>query len=253
MRIWVTGASGLLGRYVCEAVKKRGYYLLATSHWECPIEHLGIVHRAARDKGLDAIINCAGKTTPTPAIETLLANSLGPHILATLKIRMVHMSTDCVFSGKSGQNRSKDNPDPTGIYGRSKLAGEVDAPHVLNVRGSFISKEGGFLFWLLNATGKIEAWRNADWNGTTAEIMADKLVELAEGEKVGVVHAASSEMVSKAWLVHLFAERLSLPVEIEDTDVPSIGLALTPDVMLPPIVQVMEDYAKELQECLVRA
>jgi len=253
MRVWVTGSSGLLGRYVCEAVKERGHHLFPSSHWDCSIEDLGIVHRIAKDKNLDAIINCAGKTTPTPAIEMLLANSLGPHVLATLKIRMVHMSTDCVFSGKSGQNRSKDNPDPTGIYGRSKLAGEVAAPHVLNVRGSFISKEGGFLSWLLNATGKVEAWRNADWNGTTAAIMADKLVELAEGERVGVVHAASPEMVSKAWLVHLFAERLSLPVEIIDTDVPSIGLALTPDIMLPPTVQVMEDYAKELQECLARA
>ena len=191
MKIWVTGAGGCLGSCVAKAVTARGYELLATTHWECPIEDLGCVTRIAQVAAPEVIINCAGALPGTFALDMVKVNSLGPYILSSLAmrgIRIVHMSTDCVFSGtRNVPHASDEAPDPTDLYGRSKLAGEVEAPNVLNVRGSFISKKAGFLRWLTHAEDEVEAWDQASWTGSTVEVVAEKLVELAEGELTGVV------------------------------------------------------------------
>ena len=234
MKLWVTGSSGMLGKRAVEAARRRGHDVIATTHWDCPIESLGVVMRLVHEARPDAIINCAGSLPGAHPIDMIQANTLGPHVLANTKIRLVHMSTNCVFSGRTIRHtRSTDLPDPADLYGRTKLAGEVDAPHVLNVRGSFIGPECGFLHWLLTAQGEVEAWDNAWWNGTTADIMAFKLVELAEGHQVGVVHVSSETEVSKGWMMQMFTDALNLPLEITHTEEPRIFRALEPDVILP--------------------
>jgi len=253
MKIWVTGANGVLGSHVAKAVTARGHELLSTTHWECPIEDLGIVVRTAQVAGPDAIINCAGLLLDAFSIDMVKTNALGPHILACLAlrgIRVVHMSTDCVFSGRRKVlHASDDSPDPDDLYGRTKLAGEVEAGHVLNVRGSFISKEAGFLRWLLHAEGEVEAWDNAEWTGTTADVMAAKLVELAGGSRVGVVHVASPQVTTKGWMVEMFVRELGLPVTVVHKEFPHMHRALKPDEELPAVEEVLTAYAKEIAAC----
>ncbi len=251
MKIWITGSGGVLGSRVANAVTAKGHELLATTHYECPIEDLGTVVKIAQTAVPDAIINCAGILPGGFGIDMVRANALGPHILASLAmrgIRIVHMSTDGVFAGRRrARHSSQDLPDPDRLYGRTKLAGEVEADHVLNVRGSFIAKEGGFLKWLLHAEGEVEAWDNAEWNGTTADIMAATLLELAEGDRVGVVHVASDQLATKGWMVDMFTETLKLPVKVTHKSFPHIFRALEPDVVLPNVEGVLKAYAEELK------
>lgn len=250
MHIWVTGSKGMLGSRVIEAARMKGHEVVATDHWTCPIDDLGCVVRTAKGEKPDAIINCAGKLPGAPATEMILANALAPHLLAWTGIPMVHMSTDCVFSGQDSSPRcANDRPDPTDLYGRTKLAGEVEASHVLNVRGSFVGPEGGFLKWLLAAKGDVEAWEYARWNGTTADIMAVNLVELAEGSRTGVVHLASSKPVTKAWMVQMFVDVLGLPVKVKVKQLPFIDRYLYPDIVLPDTEQTLRAYAKEMKKC----
>lgn len=252
MKIWVTGAGGCLGSRVVETVKARGYECLATTHFECPVEDLAVVTRLAQVAGPDAIINCAGCLPGAFHLDMIKTNALGPHILSCLAlrgIRVVNMSTDCVFGGqRKALHFSEDSPDPDDLYGRTKLAGEVKADHVLNVRGSFISKEAGFLRWLLHAEDEVEAWDNAEWTGTTADVMAVKLVELAEGDKVGVVHVASPKVTTKGWMVDKFVRELGLPVIVVHKEFPHIHRALAPDVELPDVEEVLKTYAKEIRK-----
>ena len=253
MKIWVTGAEGVLGREVAMAAEVREHEVLTTTHVECPIDSLASVIRIAQVAGPDVIINCAGSLPGAPSIDMVTANTLGPHILACLAprgIRIVHMSTDCVFSGQESIVPSSSYPpDPTDLYGRTKLAGEVQAERVLNVRGSFISKQAGFLRWLRHAEFEVEAWDNTTWTGTTVEIMAATLVELAEGSVEGVVHVASPTMVTKGWMVELFVRELELPVVVTHTKSPYIRRALRPDIVLPDVARVLVDYAKEMHRC----
>ncbi len=254
MKLWITGSRGMLGSRVVKVAEATGHEVVATDHLTCPVDDLGCVVKTAKGEKPDAIINCAGKLPGAPATEMVLANALAPHLLAWTGIPMVHMSTDCVFSGQDPSPRcSNDRPDPTDLYGRTKLAGEVEASHVLNVRGSFIGPEGGFLKWLLAAKGDVEAWEYARWNGTTANILAANLVELVEGERTGVVHLSSSESVTKAWMVKMFASVLGLPVKVRLKQLPFIDRYLYPDISLPDTKETLQAYAKELKKCLTPA
>lgn len=263
MRIWVAGAGGMLGRYVCEAVKTAGEHLIATTHHQCPIDDLGRVMGVVEEARPDAIINCAGRTPGSgPDIEMVAANTVGPHNLAYAKVPMVHMSTDCVFSGDKDEYlpiagghpemelgfRSDDNPDPMTLYGRTKLAGEVQADHVLNVRGSFIGPDGGFLRWLLTAEGTIDVWKNAWWNGTSVITMAAMLVSLAQtgrtpADRTGLVHVASEGAISKAEMARYFVDNLVLPLKLREVSEPRIWRVLASDYRLP-------DMEKSLAKCV---
>ena len=94
----------------------------------------------------DIFINCIGVIkqldNSSNVLEVVPINSLLPHKLATLckkkSIRLIHFSTDCVFSGEKGNYIESDNPDPKDLYGRSKLIGEIDYPNCLTLRTSII-------------------------------------------------------------------------------------------------------------------
>lgn len=253
MRIWVTGAGGGLGKQVCCVVRARGHELLSTTHWECPIEELGQAIRFARDNKPDAIINCAGRLPGAPALEMIEANTLGPHVLASTKIPLVHMSTDCVFSGLAYETfsmtplQASDPADPLDLYGRTKLAGEPAASHVLVVRGSFLDPDARFLHWLLHAEGEIKVWERAWWNGTSVERMAEELVKLAEKGCSGIVHVASITSMTKADIARYLADKLELPVTLRPVKEPWIYRTLAPDVELPPVETLLAELVEQLR------
>ena len=244
MKLWVTGWGGMLGSHVYRAAAVRGHTVRGSLHKDCPIEDVARVWEIAQLWTPDAIINCGGAPPGSSPLEMVTANALGPHILATLQIRLVHMSTDCVYSGCVGAGR---RPDPIDLYGRTKLAGESDAPHVLNVRGSFIGKEAGFLRWLLEAKGEVEGWTRARWNGTSVAVMAEKLVELAEGDRTGVVFAGSAIRVTKAGLIQYFTEALNLPVTMRPAREPLIYRAREPDIELSDLYAALEGLVEEIK------
>lgn len=254
MIIWVPGARGLLGKAVCRAADYRGHTVIAPPRDQCDVvlwEDVSVHARCARanQHPYDAIINCAGILPGQGYQETILTNALGPHNLARLGIRLVHMSTDCVFSGRKYPTQSgygldsRLTPDPVDLYGRSKLAGEPSGDHVVVVRGSFIGFNAGFLGWLLSARGEVPAWERAHWNGTSVDIMAEQLVLQAEGDQTGVVHIASPTEVTKAFMVTYFKEQLHLPIEPVATTEPAIWRVLWPDIEVPPVEDVLQSLA----------
>jgi dTDP-4-dehydrorhamnose reductase len=204
-------------------------------------------------KGADAIINCAGVLPGRPYRETVLTNALGPHNLARFGIRLIHMSTDCVFSGRKYPTQngygldSGLTPDPTDLYGRTKLAGEPSGDHVLVVRGSFIGEGAGFLGWLLSAKGQVDAWERAHWNGTSVAIMAEQLVILAEGRRTGIAHVASPTEVTKAFMITYLQEQLDLPIEPVAVAEPAIWRVLWPDIEVPPVEDMLHWLVGDLR------
>jgi dTDP-4-dehydrorhamnose reductase len=121
----------------------------------------------------DVVINCigvvkqlAGADNPSTAIPI---NALLPHRLARLcelhGARLVHISTDCVFSGKQGSYCEEDVADADDLYGRSKLMGEVAAPHAVTLRTSIIGHEmssaHALLGWFLSQRGAVPGFSNA--------------------------------------------------------------------------------------------
>ncbi|KKM76617.1 hypothetical protein LCGC14_1378390 [marine sediment metagenome] len=242
----------MLGQAVARAVQEAGHEIVFTAHGACAIEDAAQVFDVVGRQKPDVIINCAGKLPGSDPIDMISTNSLGPHVLASTGVRLVHMSTDCVFSGKRKFQplpwlTPQDRPDPMDIYGRTKLAGEPES--ALVVRGSFIGKDGGFLHWLMNATGQVDAWTRALWNGLTADGMANVLVYLASKKRTGVLHVASPNEMSKAAMVNYFVDALGLPVKgIRYVDEPRIDRRLEPDpdLKVQPLPQSLEKLVEEL-------
>ena len=264
MRLLVFGGSGMLGAEVVRIAQERGHTVESPPHQECEVFDFGAVaDRVAwfsDGQPVDRIINCAGLVPAKIAPDVggtraaFMTNTLGPLCLASFGVPLIHMSTDCVFSGTL-QNRSYSAdmaPDPVDLYGRTKAAGEpIYFSNALTVRGSFIGPQHGFLRWLLDAHGQVEAYVNARWSGTSALRMAQELVALAENwghVDKPVIHAAPREPVSKAWMIEYLADKLHLPINIRLVREPTINRALTPDYTLPPVQDVLDDLVATLQE-----
>lgn len=165
----------------------------------------------------DAVVNCIGiikqlKEAHNPLI-SLNINSVLPHRLAELSTligaRLVHISTDCVFSGLKGSYTEEDVSDAEDLYGRTKFLGEVHAPHCVTLRTSIIGREletkSGLIEWFLSQHGRaIKGYRRAIYTGFTTLALA-RIVEevLLRQRQLSGLWQVSSEPITKYDLLTL--------------------------------------------------
>ncbi|MBK9517852.1 MAG: SDR family oxidoreductase [Anaeromyxobacter sp.] len=169
----------------------------------------------------ELVVNAVGlvKQRPTAHEElpSLEVNALYPHRLAracaAAGARLIHLSTDCVFSGARGNYRETDTPDPTDLYGRTKLLGEVDGPGCLTLRTSIIGLElgraGSLVEWFLAQRGPVRGYRRAIYSGLTTQELARAIEALVSEapDLCGVWHLAS-QPIDKHDLLTRLARRL---------------------------------------------
>lgn len=232
--IVVLGADGLLGSWICARHPRE---TIGYTHEELDVTNPYDLHDAILDTEPDAVINCTGitKHNSKPLDEMISVNTQAPYRIARLcdlvGAKLVHVSTDCVFSGTKGSYTEFDASDAEGSYGQTKFNGEVKySPH-LTVRTSLIGypdpKGRGLLAWLASQQGQtVEGWTRAYWNGLCVHTLADLLVELAYGRSHGIMHLFG-ETVSKYYLLVVAASILQFDVEIESTAFPVIDRTLS--------------------------
>jgi dTDP-4-dehydrorhamnose reductase len=177
----------------------------------------------------DVIINCIGiikqHLSAKDPIQSISINALFPHRLARLcqasGTRLIHISTDCVFSGKKGDYSEDDIPDPEDLYGRTKLLGEVATPECLTIRTSIIGRELqgglGLIDWFLSQKGKnIRGFVGAKYTGFTTLEMAEIIIDVIKNRPglSGVWHV-SSNPISKYDLLNLVNRELDMGITIE--------------------------------------
>lgn len=177
---------------------------------------LDSVRRLLMDIRPQVVVNCIGVIKQDPAVmdavSTIQVNSLFPHLLARecllVDARLIHVSTDCVFSGKRGNYVETDLPDPTDLYGRSKLLGEVAIDPTLTLRTSVIGHELGtarsLVDWFLSQTGVVKGFTKAIYSGLTTIEFARLLAAVVFPRKdiVGLFHVASTP-ISKFELLRI--------------------------------------------------
>lgn len=179
-----------------------------------------------------AVVNCIGivpqRAEARSPIEMIEINALLPHRLLEVcraaGARLLHFSTDCVFSGRAGAYRESDVPDPVDLYGRSKLLGEVDEPPGLTLRTSILGLElarrSSLVEWFLAQRGQVRGFRRALYTGLTTMEMG-RLVErlLARHPHLhGVWHVASAPISKYDLLVTLSRKLGRNDVEILPDD-----------------------------------
>ncbi len=206
------------------------------------VENLDALVALFRDIRPDVVINCVGVVKQlASAKDPLVAiplNALLPHRLARLAglvgARLVHISTDCVFSGRGGTYREGDPPDADDLYGRSKLLGEVEYPNAITLRTSIIGHElasrNGLVDWFLGQSGTVRGFKQAIFSGLTTDeltrVIADRI--LPHPELHGLYHV-SVDPISKYDLLHHVRDAYRHPVEIEPDDAVVIDRSLNSD------------------------
>lgn len=187
--------------------------------------------RAFANHRPDVVVNCIGVVKQLAAASDVLSsvpiNSLLPHRLAQLcgmvGARLVHISTDCVFSGKSGNYVESDTPDAKDLYGTSKLWGEVHGPHTITLRTSIIGPElnssRGLLGWFLSQSSSVRGYRRAIFSGLPtvelSRIVRDLI--LPRADLSGLYHV-STHAIDKDSLLRLFAAAYGKDIEIVADD-----------------------------------
>jgi dTDP-4-dehydrorhamnose reductase len=194
-------------------------------------EDISTVERALRQSGAEVVVNCIGvvkqrASTIGPA-EMIHANTLFPHQLAEIcaerGVRLIHVSTDCVFSGRRGGYTEDDTPDPEDTYGRSKLLGEPAGPGVLNLRTSMIGFElessRGLLEWLLAQSGEVHGFTEARFTGPTVPVVAETIAEIVEHHPgLEGTWNLGAEPISKHDLVVLLRDAFELDLKVVPDD-----------------------------------
>lgn len=196
------------------------------------VRDFGRVAAVISDFRPEAVINAAGVVKQRPeAHEADISNEVNaafPQRLAELcragAALLVHISTDCVFSGQKGNYKESDRPDPVDLYGETKLRGEVDAPGTITLRTSMIGRElarkSGLVEWFLAQKGKtIKGYRKAIFSGfTTAELA--RIIEMLVTRHPGAhgLYHASSAPISKFDLLSGLNRRLKLVINIVPDD-----------------------------------
>jgi dTDP-4-dehydrorhamnose reductase len=243
----VFGANGMLGHKVLQEFNRRfdtwGTIRASIGPWE----HLPFfqsdkivedVEVTSHGKIIDAldlvqpkvVVNCIGivkklEEGESP-VSAITVNALFPHWLAELcrerGIRLIHISTDCVFSGKVGDYAENALPDPYDLYGRTKLLGEVTEQNCLTLRTSIIGRElkrtVGLLEWFLSQNGKtIQGYKYAIFSGFTTSELASILAHIVANytDLYGLYHL-SAEPISKYDLLYMIREALSLEITINE-------------------------------------
>ena len=190
----------------------------------------------------DLVINCVGiikqLTNANDHLESLAINSSLPHRLAKYcgmsGARLVHFSTDCVFSGKKGSYTEDDFPDAYDLYGRTKFLGEVDCENAITLRTSIIGHElvsaKSLVDWFLSQTGEIKGYSKAIFSGLptieVARVVRDLVIP--NPDLRGLYHL-SVDPINKHDLLRLVAETYGKDITITPDDKLVIDRSLNSD------------------------
>jgi len=176
----------------------------------------------------EVVVSCIGivkqRTGAGDSLVSLAINSLFPHRLKALcaatGARLVHISTDCVFSGQRGGYRESDEADATDLYGRSKYLGEVSGPGCLTLRTSMVGRElatsHGLVEWFLEQRGTAPGYTNALFSGVTTSELSRVILNVIEEHATlsGVYHVAA-EPISKFELLSRLNDALGRGLTIQ--------------------------------------
>ncbi|HWW04951.1 SDR family oxidoreductase [Collimonas sp.] len=283
MKILVLGVSGMLGNTVFRYFSEDGRYQVSGSARTGGVRRsfpqslaekilVGVDVENQDSLALlfskvkpDVVINCIGLikqlAEANDPLQAIPINALLPHRLARLceiaGARLVHVSTDCVFSGAQGNYKELDISDAKDLYGRSKYLGEVDYPHTITLRTSIIGHElhsaNGLVGWFLAQQGTVKGYTKAIFSGLPtvelAHIIRD--VVLPRSELSGLYHVAS-QPISKFDLLELVAGIYKKEIEITPDAQFSIDRSLNADKFRaasgyiaptwPELVKKMSDF-----------
>ncbi len=239
-KVAVIGAGGMAGHMVSQYLSETEGFAVLRLYRRAPekageasfdAENPGEILRIAADFRPDVIINCAGVlvkgSTQNPARAEKVNAELPKYLeqaFAASPVRIIHLSTDCVFSGHDGRYTETSPRDGNTPYAKSKAAGELDNNKDLTIRTSIIGPElkvngTGLLHWFLTSKGDIKGFSQVFWTGVTTLELAKKLPQIMASGATGIVHFVPPSKISKYDLLRLADKTWNLNRSITEDSV----------------------------------
>lgn len=228
MKFLVFGCNGMAGHLISIYLSEQGYDVTGFARTPSPFVKTitgdamdaESVKKAITEDKYDTVINCIGllnQFAEKNKARAVYLNSYFPHYLAQLtegtETQIIHMSTDCVFSGKKGLYTEDDLRDGVTFYDRTKALGELEDDKNLTLRQSIVGPDIkasgiGLLNWFMQQNGEVMGYTRAIWTGQTTLQLA-KTMEAASKERVhGLINTVPDTSITKCELLELFNKHL---------------------------------------------
>lgn len=243
MKIFVFGKTGMLGRYVYTYLKEKSYNVVGVGRKEVNAsDYVNSLQKYIQDnmsKG-DVVVNCMGTIKPRVDelgdINAIKVNSIFPRELANLceqyKVKLIHPTTDCVYTGNKGDYNENDPYDVSDVYGMSKALGEPSNCTVVrtSIIGEEVNQGRSLVEWVKgNKGGKTNGYLNHYWNGVTCLQFAKIVETIIEKDLfwLGIKHLHSNK-VNKYELSSMINKHYNLNINITPVEVPiSVDRSMT--------------------------
>ena len=249
MKILVLGGAGMLGHKMFQILQERIGDTWCTLReatptgilrkieffhgnnviWNVNASDFSALYRLIAERRPEVIVNCIGvikqRADAKAAIPSIRINALLPHELSEWcggwNGRLIHFSTDCVFSGKRGHYSEQDLSDAEDLYGKTKYLGEVSSGRALTLRTSIIGRElsefKSLLEWFLQQNHKkIIGYTRAYYSGVTTNYLAGLVARIIQEQPaLAGIYQVTGDTIPKYELLGLLREAFSMDVEIE--------------------------------------
>lgn len=224
MKVLVLGASGMAGHMISIYLSEKGYNVVGFTRKPISfvnniigdVENLEYLNEVITNGSYDAIINAVGilnDNADKNKSKAVFINSFLPHYLQNITkkttTKIIHLSTDCVFSGLTGCYKENSFKDGETFYDRSKALGELDNKKDLTFRNSIIGPDYnnngiGLFNWFMQQDGDVKGFSKAIWTGVTTLTLAKGIEAALEQDLTGIYHLVNNKKISKYDLLKLF-------------------------------------------------
>lgn len=194
----------------------------STNHFQCDIRNHEKLKSIITKLKPEIIINCIGllvSDSKNNIHDAIIINSYLPHFLKflsdQLSFKIIHISTDCVFSGLKGNYDENSEKDAQDEYGKTKSIGELNYTNHLTIRTSIIgpeinNKKRGLLQWLFSQTGKIDGYSKVIWSGVTTVELSKSIIFAIQHNLGGIWHLTNQIPISKFELLSKLITRFKI-------------------------------------------
>ncbi len=236
-KVLVIGSTGMLGHVVKKYLIDKKYDVYETTrnqtnkYYFDALEDVKKIEEIIASIKPDFIVNCIGilnkKAEDYPS-QAILVNSYFPHYLDEMSekynYKLIHISTDCVFSGHDGGGYKEDSPKTaTTVYGTSKALGEINNNRSLTLRTSIIGPDTnpngiGLFEWFMKQKDEVHGFRKAFWSGVTTIELAKQIEIAMNSNLTGLYHVTNGQKISKYDLLTIIKDVFNKDIKIIPDD-----------------------------------
>lgn len=264
MKVFLFGSNGMLGNYVRSYLSQNHIQVIPLTRKDFDLEELSVLSlkKFLEEKGLgadDVIINCAG-VIPQASKDRELSkrnyykiNSILPIILSMLTNHMIHITTDCVFSGTTGGYHEYSTHDEINDYGTSKSLGELCDGTIIrtSIIGEELVNKRSLLEWVIsNENRTINGYSNHFWNGVTCLQLAKNIYEIINQNLYwkGVRHIFSPTTVSKYELCAMISDIYDLNIKVKEYETEKVDKSLSTIYEIHGNIPELKEQIKEMRD-----